>query len=65
MKKRLYKVMQAILGAGRNETLFFKTKDEADEYVRNHDFCNYAGSACFSEKEYNAHLQETVFNLNY
>lgn len=64
MKKRIYMVKQAVWGADRSETLYFPTKKEADEYVKEHEYCDYAGYVCRIESERNKMMAETAYLLN-
>lgn len=38
--KKLYKVTRAIMGADKTVELYFKTKQEADEYYSDHEYCD-------------------------
>lgn len=59
MRKRLYKVEQAIWGAYNTTTLYFETKAEAEGYVANHDRCNLNGYVCPNEVTRTNLLNET------
>lgn len=63
MRKRLYKVEQGVWGAYETITLYFETKEEADKYVKDHDYCNYDGYVCPNETVRKHLLEETAYRI--
>ena len=61
MRKRLYKVEQGVWGAYETISLYFETKEEADKYVKDHDYCNYDGYVCPNETVRKHLLEETAY----
>lgn len=63
MRKRLYKVEQGVWGAYETITLYFETKEEADKYVKDHDYCNYDGDVYPNETVRKHLLEETAYRI--
>lgn len=61
--KTLYKVNQAIIGAGRTESIYFETKEEADKYYQEHEYVDKPKAVRVTDEHAKEFLADSRFYL--
>ena len=61
--KTLYTVNQAIIGAGRTESIYFETKDEAEKYYQEHEYVNKPKAVRVTEEHAKEFIADSRFSL--
>lgn len=61
--KTLYKVKQAVIGAGRTESIYFETKEEADKYYQTHKYVDKPKAVRVTDEHAKEFLEDSLFAL--
>lgn len=59
---KIYVVRQAVWGSDRRENHYFPTKEEANKYYDDHNYCDFPYPLCVADKRARELLLDKVYS---